>query len=318
MPHNTTRRVLLAGIGFLLAPLLLTACTAGASDSQSPPSAIASPQLPRLTTGEIYVFDAWDQQLAAYDKATGRVTATTNVDDFYYYGFRTASRLFTAGANNSGGFSVLDVDGSKARTVTTMKPDEAVFPLAADGKRTFFVIYEYSSPGVESGRRIARLRADGSWQTYQTFSGPSALVDDGVLLDGRLYYTVYDQKTDKDTLYSVDADDPTSSPRLEKRNLSSGEVYAQGGELFLSDGTTISSRTRSFTCADLCWFYEHPAVLIRIDTENEDLVLTVFDAKSGKTLAKVPRIVGFDVHGDTVTSYTRDGVRRIDVGKAGS
>jgi hypothetical protein len=313
-------RRITAALGAAAMAITTAAC------SPSTPDHAANPNIPKvgpalpvptLGPGQSYVLDPWELQLDTYDDARGRVVATSyGNDEFFYYSFHSASHLYTSGYNEKPGSSIVRVEPHAVRTVVRMKDDEQVFPLATDGHDSFFVVYEYSAPGVESGRRIVRLRSDGSLQTYQTFTGPHQLVSDGALLHGRLYYPVGDQDKDVDTLYSLAADDPTPTPRLERTGLKSSEVYAQGGKLLLSDGTTLTDGRRRFTCNMTCWFYDEPAVLVAVTDEGGAYVLKVIDATNGHTLHQVLAPVGFDLTGHMLTVWTTDGIKHIKLGKA--
>ncbi len=299
----------------LVGTSLVASCASATGHEGATPQVVTVP--PRAGA-EIYVYAPWEQQLTSYDPQAGEVVATSSGEDFFYYAFGTPSPLYTAGSSSALGFAVLEVGRTSVRTVATVGSDEAVFPLATDGVRSFFVVYSYSRPGVESGRRIVRLEGDGSWQTYASFAGPSELVDKGVLIGDQLFYSVYDPAKDVHTVFSLPADDPGAAPTLERGGLGSGELYAFGGHLLVSDGTTIVGGPRDYRCASLCWFYDDPAVLAQITTEGADLVLSVSDAATGEELGRAPSVVGFSLESGTLVAYTRHGVQDIDLMKEGA
>lgn len=311
---------LAASLSAITLALGLSACTADQPHQGGGPPTVPEVRVPPRKAGQTFVFDPFEQQLVSYDDARGHVVATSHEDGFYYYGFRTATNLYTSGDNETNGFKILEIDAHTIRTVVTMPKDEAVFPLATAEGKTFFIVYDYK-PGFgeeELRRRIVRLLPDGTMQTYRTFTGRDELVDDGVLLGGRLYYTLGDASSDVGSLYSIDAREPGAEPRLERTGLKSDEVYAQGGRLLTSDGTTITDGKRSFTCTDLCWFYDDPSVLVAFVDEGTSTILKVIDATTGRTLHEVGEPVGFQLDGRRLTVRTTDGVKRIRLSKAGS
>jgi hypothetical protein len=301
----------LAGLAALL---LTTACSPGTPDLSSHRSEPVG-RVPPRQSGQRYVVDLSEQQLVTYDERRGNVVAVSDEEGFYYYGFRMPSHLYTSGNNRTHGFSILSIDRDAVRTVSTMPTDEDIFPLATRGEVSFFTTISYDEHGDESERRLVRLASDGTLQTYHSFAGPRELLDHGAILRGRLYYTVYNQIEDDDTLFSIPVDRPDATPRVERTGLASGEVYAHLGTLLTSDGTTISGGGRRFTCQDLCWFYDDPAMLVMITIEKGSLVLKVIDSRDGTTVTSVPGTVGFDVARHLLTVETTTGIKRVDLAK---
>lgn len=314
------RRAALVAAALALSVLVSSCVAAPTAERQTPTStpnaADRAVTVPDRSQDQIYLFSPWDQQLTAYDLEAERVEATSGGGQLYYYGFPTASSLYTVGDTEALGFRVVDAQPTEVRTVATPAPNEAVFPLATDGTHTFFVVYEYEAPGVESGRRIVRLTEDGDLETYGTFEGMKELVDKGVLVGDVLHYSVYDAEQDEHSVFSLPADEPGAEPTLVRSGLASGELYAAADTVLFSDGTTIIGGDHSYECAAMCWFYEDPAVLLRIAAENSELVLSVIDWRTGVVLERVPGIVGFDVAGAELTAYTDGRVEVVSLGEA--
>lgn len=316
------RRLNAALVAALLA--IATGCTPPDAETEprgddpSPSPAVAPVKIPPLRPGQRYVVDPWHQNLVAYDPVAGTVARRSDQPGYFYYNFRSPSPLLTAGHNEANEFVVLAIDGLSTRQILQTGPDQALFPLAADEKHTFFVSYEYKDGGREERRRqILRLGDEGTLEPYASVTGPRLKLDRGAILGERLFYTTYDATTDEYSLFSIPVEKPGETPRLEQEHLPSGEVLVDDGELFLSDGQKISSPTRSFTCADLCWFYDSPHVLVTMaQGSGGDVTLSVHDSTSGSALGSVDGgVVGFDVADDIITVYTQHGVRSLDVSK---
>jgi hypothetical protein len=290
--------------------MLVTSCAAPLHESAPPTDpAVQTVRVPERSVDQIYVFAPWDQQLTTYDPGGGGVVDTSGGGQFYYYGFPTDSSLYTMGDTDALGFVVVDVQPTRVRTVAVAAPDEAIFPLATDGSRAFFTVYTYGERGVESGRRIVRLTGNGEFETYATFAGMTELVDRGVLIGDLLYYSVYNVERDEHAVFSISADEPGATPVLVRSALESGELYAVADTLLTSDGTTITGGDHRYECAAMCWFYEEPAVMVRITAEASELVLSVIDWRTNLLLERVPGIVGFDMEGAQLTAYARDRVQ---------
>ncbi|WP_152650355.1 hypothetical protein [Demequina aestuarii] len=269
--------------------------------------------VPALPAGHRYVFNPWDQQLVAYDPATGDVADTSGGRELYYYGFPTASTLYTVGDTVERGFEVVEVGEHEVTTVVAAAANEAIFPLATDGVQAFFVIYAYDEAGAEQGRRIVRLTTEGGLDTFASFSGPSELVDKGVLVGDILYYSVYDATTDQHTVYSIPAKDPGAAPAVVLEGLESGELYADEEVLLTSDGATVSGGEAEYACASLCWFYDELDILIRISTQEEELLLSVIRMEDGNVADAISGVVGFEVHESTLRVHTASGDVTFDL-----
>ncbi len=64
-------------------------------------------RVPTLSGDGRFVVAPFTQQLVAYDLATHWPTQASSEQNFFYYGFRDMSGLYTSGNSTTGGFSVV-------------------------------------------------------------------------------------------------------------------------------------------------------------------------------------------------------------------
>lgn len=273
---------------------------------------IAGITLPRTHAAEAdFLYHRFNQRLLSYDFAQHRVEEISDAPNYFQYEFPTPSRLYTVGDSVKGGYSIIDVHDREITELLAMPQDRGIFPLATSGQTSFFLRTAYDEQGQETDRELVRLDAGHELVPFTKVSG---LVDSGAIVEGRLHFSVFDERSDSYDVWSVPVDDPAAEPRRELTDLASGRLYAHDGELWHADATSIVRDGRSFECADLCYFHDAESILVRIRVgQDSDLDLDVIDTRTGDVIGSIGDGVDYRVADGAVTVFREGDVKRVDL-----
>lgn len=294
---------------------LLAAC--GPSSAAAPePTAYAAAGRPQLPTAhgpsDTIVYNPYTQRLIRYDEATTTPEPPAPRPNWFQYEFPTPSDLYTSGSSTENGFSVIKLDRAGTSTVLTMAADEGVFPLATDGRTHFFLVSRYGTDGRELSRQVAMLTRGNTLTRYEHATG---LIDSGALLDGRLHYTVLDERTQTYSLHSVSATDPADRPRTVRSGLRGGKVLAHDGALWTSDGERLTNGAAALPCPDLCYFVGNRLLVLRVGSSN-GLALDLHDPRTATLVQTVEDVVAFRPQGRQLRVFGENYVKDVDLGLA--
>lgn len=264
-----------------------------------------------LEEDEVYVVNAFAQQLVAYDTRRHLATRMTNEPDHFYYGFRTSSDLYTVGHSIENRFEIREITSRGMRTIVALPERYAIFPLTTDAIGSLFVRYTFAGDGREIRREIVELVAGGALAAW---THVDAAVSYGAVVGPWLYFTVWEESSADYSLHRVRRDDRSDAPRRVRDGLTGGELHAHQGALFTSDGHRLSNGATEVACQDLCWFRDDPNILVTLTVaESASLRLDVYDGRDFSLLRSVAGAVGFDISGHEVHVYGDGFEERIDV-----
>ncbi|MFC0628571.1 hypothetical protein [Kribbella deserti] len=289
------------------ASLILTGCSGEQAPSAEPaPPVIRLPE--NLNADSLVLYNRFTQRLLAYDQKSFTVTQESNQQNFIQYAFPVVSEYFTAGDSKGDDFSVLRVRGNRIEEVVELPPNSGIFPLATDGKQWLYTKSDYVE-GRETHRVLVAVDPDGSHREY---AGATGLIDSGAIIGHTLYFTTFDEPTEKYSLSSLDLRSLDAKPKPLSKGLPAGGLYVHNGLLYTSTATQLVNGKDAFDCKEFCYFYDQAGVLLRIFLNKEaSLVLDVIDSRTKKVITSRKDLVDFTVSGGTLVVYRRDGIDRI-------
>lgn len=289
--------------------LSLAGALAGCDGSPGAAGADALPPTSLPRTGEVgtrLLYDRFDGQVFSYDLATQTEVERGTQEGYSQYAFQPDIGVYTSGDQTGRDFSIIEVDGNSYMTLASLEGRRGVFPLAADRSQRFFSVESYDPQGGQTGDAVAaRLETDGSLTRFPLVKKPQG----GAMIGADLYFTVQAPGSDRYSLYRVSTKHPDAQPVRVDTGLREAAIFAAGDALYRYTRGRVVGPDRSFPCEsdDLCEFSESGDVFVALTVdEDSGLNLTAADTKSGKPLAKVSGVLGYELRGTRLTAY-RDG-----------
>ncbi|MFB9331136.1 hypothetical protein ACFFSY_34815 [Paenibacillus aurantiacus] len=302
---------------FVLLLLIVQLAIVGCSRQNDRPTSgetVNDVELPKCSDeGQcVYLVNRYSQKLLTYNPKTKSIEEQQNIPNYIYYEYNTVSPFFTVGNSITNGFSILKMDKNVVDEVVRLKDrkNEAIFPLATNNERHFFIHSYYDDSGKETKRAIAELIQDRT----QDIPNVSGLVSDGAIVKDKLYYTVYNESSNSFELQSLLLDNLQAAPHTEAENLESGNVYSLNGELLTSNNELIFNDSMQFEKKTLNYIEDELNILIQIyPNEQADLVLDVIDTASKKQIGSVSGVIDFSIDQRVVTVYCEGRIEHINI-----
>ncbi|WP_341281207.1 hypothetical protein [Paenibacillus sp. FSL H8-0537] len=297
----------------LIVQLALAGCSRQ-SDVQPGGGTVNNVELPKCSEeGQcMYLINRYSQKLLTYNEKTKSIEEQQDIPNYIYYEFNTISPYFTVGNSLTNGFSILRIDKDNVTESVLLKDrkNEAIFPLATNGERYFFIHSYYDDSGKETKRTIAELINDST----KDLPNVSALVSYGTIVKDKLYYTVYDETSNSFNLQSLLLNNLDAAPRIEADNLETGELYSTNGELLTSSNELIFNDRIQFEKKTLNYIDDKHGILIQIyPNQQADLVLDVIDIASKKQIGSASGVIDFSVDDQVVTVYCEAYIKQINI-----
>ncbi|WAM34348.1 hypothetical protein [Caldicellulosiruptor morganii] len=164
------------------------------------------------------LFKHWNQRFVVYDLNIKKEIKELTGGNYFGYSFNVKSDYYTVGDSYTNGFSIVECDGEKIKEIYRLKDQrwQAIFPLATDGKNTFFIVGYYKpAPGHKINERY---RIISKWDyknrrliEYQYTKGA---ICHGAIIGRFLYYTSYDFGKEQYKIYRLDITGVKNKPQL--------------------------------------------------------------------------------------------------------
>lgn len=267
--------VLLAVCGALL---ITTGCG-------SQPAYENSVVIPKPSNDHEHVIeDPVDQRFVLYDEKKKAAVTWTNVPNEFVYNFSTPSDVYTIGNSLTNHFSIVRLANGTVKTLYVL-PDqahEAVFPLATNGRMTFFLLVHYRDDGTEVWRHIVRWDDDS--KALLPFEYVDGAIEQGALVGRDLYYTVI--RPDRSVwLYRVDGTRLNARPVLVSTRWAEGPLLACQGDLLTVRGHRLVYGSRLFPEGEVNLVTPN-GILVQFD-EDENALTTradVYELRDGRRI----------------------------------
>lgn len=233
------------------------------------------------------------------------IVSENNTENFFQFEFRDGGNYFTSGHSIHNGFKIFSLFQNKRDVVHALSgiEHEAIFPFARmDEDKYFFVKYYYDENGdeIQDSRRIMAWR-DNKLVEYENITG---LFSYGVVLENKLYYTVYNQSKDVFDLYYLDVNNFNSKGILVEKDLESGQIYLYNNKLNKSDNHMIYSDDDEYKKMDLNYFDDNEDIIIQIQEIGVEIpALFVIDARTKEVIGKADDVIDFKVQDGKIIVY---------------
>jgi len=287
----------------LLLCLVLSACNINDTGNYKSVDIYIKP----VSKDSILLVDRFSQKMVSYNLKNYNVEKRMNIVNHMIYEFSPQAGYMTAGHSIDLGFEIITIN-SVVQTVYSMKPNEGIFPVAFYGNDYYFIKTQYDKNGIEVDRVLVKF--DNENKKLIEFTNAHGLISYGTIIGNKLYYTVYNENSNNYSLYSLLRDDFNSIPELEKENLENGEIYSQGGVLYLTSKNSIISDDKEFKKESQNYFIgENYLVQYQIQKEGE-LYAVLINTDTGETILTAENIVDFTVSDEEIVFYCDGSVKK--------
>ena len=261
----------------------------------------------------ILLYNEYNSEFAEYD-LKNNTYEMLDKDDIFQYSFKDASCLYyTSGHSDDNGFVILKQENNTLKKITAVEKDTAIFPLAYDKKSNTPYYFEYKDDkeeNVDDSSHSTVLKIDENGKK-QIIAEDVNIGETGVMCNGSIYYSVYDEKKDMFSVYKMD---PASGDRQKiEDNLKTGDLYCSNGKLFFSDEKNIYRADNSkirFTKGSENYFLDDMSILIQYVVSDDASLSLVIRDYDNNILNTYKDVAGFTVGNDKVTIY-EDGKTEI-------
>ncbi|SEB26024.1 MULTISPECIES: hypothetical protein [unclassified Paenibacillus] len=262
---------------------------------------------------EIFLFNITKQQMGRYNKDSLQWRALYEQDNLFQYVFGHTSKFVVSGHSVENEFVLFDVsdDQKKITKIFDMKNNkDAFFPLADDGQKYYYVLYENEKDTDSINRSVFTFDENNE---IQILFNTNEKITSGTIVNSTLYYTVYEPGKDSYTVYSFPLNGTDKQVSVVKQGQPTRELYNFHNKLFFSNENKIFNDTRSFDKKDENFFVNNLLVQIYSDT-NQDLICTVMDTENNEMLGRYKYPINFEVKNNTLYIYCEGGIYTLEIG----
>lgn len=269
--------------------------------------------LPKLSNNhEIFLYDKFSQRIITYDAVLNKVIQRNDTPNYFQFEFNDlATNVYTAGHSLNLNFKIIKIGKDKISTLYQADVADGIFPLAyRNSEQMYFLKCTYNKSGEELyGDRVICSFSEKTKKLTEIPSTKGMRSLYGTLIKNTLYFTVYDENTDRFELYSLDRSGK-GTPTLLLKDLISGEIYNHNGTLWVSDNSTIytyEDHKASFPKKSLNYFFLDRLFQIGPNAQG-DLELLVTNLNTGNLEADINGIVDVRASGNKISVYTYKGI----------
>jgi len=254
-----------------------------------------------VSQDSILLIDRFGYKIFSYNTKTFQIEKRLNAVNYMIYEFSPDCLYYSAGHSIDLGFSVFKITQQTSTVLKKMPDNEGIFPLAQSDKYMFFIRCIYDKRSIEISRHIVKYDLENN--TFEEFGNPEGLISYGAIIGEILYYTVYNERENNYTLFSVSCSDSTATVNKVKDNLEGGEIFSQGKTLYITDGSSIISENAKFKKESENYFIGSNILVQYQIQKNGDLSAIVTDTETGNRVYSAENIVDFAVSDSEITFY---------------
>ncbi|MMZ59283.1 hypothetical protein D1872_213120 [compost metagenome] len=259
---------------------------------------------------EFYLYNISEQQLGVYNKENMKWMPLHKEDNLFQYMFNNDSEYVVSGHSIDNQFVLLKLseDRKNINKVFELSNDkDCFFPLASDGEKFYYVLYEDEKNTEVIKRSIFTLDENNHVELVKRTDD---LITSGLIIDQLLYYTVFDPDKEKYSVYSIDLNQKENEPELVKTNLEARELYRIGNELYFSSRDKIFNNKESFEKKSENFFVGNLMIQIYTDPIN-GLICTVTNVVNKKVMHTFENPINFEVNDNVLTLYCEGHIYKI-------
>jgi len=262
------------------------------------------------TEDSILLINRFTLKMVSYNTKTFTTEISYNNLNDLVYEFDPCCKYYTAGNSSELGFAIFELNDKSFYRVMEIKQNEGIFPLAYTENHYFFIKYTYDEQlAVIDTALVEYIPSKNQLVEFKNING---LITEGTVIGDILYYTVYDEKNDYYTLYSVLWKDKNATPKMEK-NLECDEIYSQNGELFISNKEYITSETKKFKKESENYFIGSNFLVQYQIQKDAGLYAILTDTQTGEKLFFAENIVDFKLSDSVITFYCEGAIKAFDL-----
>ncbi|UPK44965.1 hypothetical protein [Paenibacillus pabuli] len=261
----------------------------------------------------IFLYNISQQQMGTYDKDSFQWSPLYEQDNLFQYVFDHASNFVVSGHSIDNEFVLLQVsnDQKKINKIFDLNNDkDCFFPLAHDGKKYYYVLYEDEKNTEDIKRSIVTIDQNNN---LQKIVSTNEMITSGVIIDETLYYTVYKPEKENYTVYSMLLEDNSQHSMLIKEGLETRELYKFKDKLFFSSESKIYNDEKSFDKKHENYFVNNLLIQIYSDSNN-DMICSVINAENKEVLDIYKNPINFEIHNNTLYIYCEGGIYTLEIG----
>lgn len=262
-----------------------------------------------LSNDEIFLYSVVDERIGIYDMKNFTWTTLYDEENTFQYVFDNDSEYVVSGNSINNGFVLLKISEDRKRLNKVFELNNAencFFPLASGGGEYYYVMYvNEQSQSVE--REIFSFTED---YEIENILESEKKITAGVISENTLYYTVYNDLTDRYNLYSLQLSDNENVPVDLNRELETRDLFFYEGNLCVSDYDKIYCDSTNITKRYLNFIEQDYVIQFYANSKN-DMVCTVKKISSGEKMGTFLNPINYSVADNEIIVYCHTGMYRI-------
>ncbi|WPX09449.1 hypothetical protein [Anaerocellum danielii] len=258
------------------------------------------------------LFKHWNQRFVVYNLSLKKEIKELMGGNYFGYSFKVKSDYYTVGDSYTNGFSIVKCDGERIKEIYRLKDQkwQAIFPLATDGKKIFFIV-GYYKPAIghninEKYRIIARW--DYKNKKLIEYRYTKGAICDGTIIGKFLYYTSYDFEKEKYEIYKLNIANAKNKPQLIGKFEKLMGLYNINEELYIWNGKEFFCFSKPvekiyFNKAFDVIYIGNNNILVFYTDSFARIAADIIDVKSRIVKKTFTNIVAVNFEGDQVVIY---------------
>lgn len=253
---------------------------------------------------DIILYNRYDQKLIRYDLDLKKAVPIYDKINMFEYEFPTQCDLYTVGHSINNHFKLLQILEGNQNVLLKLNSNEAIFPLATDNKK-FYFIHAYYDENVEITSKRCIAFFDLETKQLHDIKSTCGFISKGTILHDSLYYTQYNEESDNYSIFKIDIISVTNNkPQLIDENLEFGDIYNDGSQIWIKNKDYLVSSTGDYKLKSAFLNYFVNKYIVQIDTnETGDLYLQIIDRSTSEIKYKKDKIYDFKEQDSKIIIY---------------
>ena len=264
-----------------------------------------------LEENEIFLYNVVDEKIGIYNTEEFTWYPLYEEENTFQYVFGNDSKYIVSGNSINNGFVLLRTseDKKKIQKVFDMNDEKSCFfPLATNGEEYYFVMYDDEKSNTIK-RNIFTFTEDFK---VKNVLKTEQMITSGVIVENKLYYTVYSSELKCYKLYAIDLLNGKeaffdTSVKLETRDL-----FCYDNKVCVSDYNNIYC-DQTLIKKEYINYIEQNYMIQFYANEENNMVCTIININEEKCLGTFLEPLNYEIDNDKIKIYSRTGIYIIEL-----